>query len=256
MFAITSRAAGTRAETGNGSAHPEVEFDRQGEAWVSAAEHSVEKPGGDREMVSLLRANPHWVIKGFSEQSASVYPGECMIAMAQATSDRAWIASELVKGIDTERSLAAGAEARADSPPDAALSVLYHEIAAADERHATIIETIATRYGHTPVPSAVGGIGRAFGQFKDKLVELGSDALDQLRQDLTAKDQSVHWHAAWVHAFGALGDTESVEDLSAVLLEEQAHRDALQQGLNRVVEQHARGADASKAAPKASAAAR
>src|SRR5271165_3861728 len=94
--------------------------------------------------------------------------------------DRAWIAKELVKGIDAERSLATDAKARADSPPDAVLSVLYHEIAAADERHATIVETIAVRYGHTPSSSATRGLGWAFGQLRDKFVGLGSEVLDQL----------------------------------------------------------------------------
>jgi hypothetical protein len=64
-----------------------------------------------------------------------------------------------------------------------------------------------------------------------------------LSQDLTAKARSIHWHTAWVHAFGVIGDAESVRELSALLTEEQAHRDALQQGLNRMVEQRARGGD-------------
>ncbi len=68
--------------------------------------------------------------------------------------------------------------------------------------------------------------------------------------------QSVHWHAAWVHAFEAIGDSESARELSAVLAEEQAHRDALQQGLNRVAEQHARGADEIESGPTPSQAAR
>jgi hypothetical protein len=167
--------------------------------------------------------------------------------MAQPISiDRGWITTELVKGADAERCLANDAKARADSPPDAVLSVLYHEIAAADERHASIVETIAARYGHTPSPSARGGIGRALVQLRDKFVGLGSNVLDQLLLDVTAKAQSVHWHAAWVHVFGAIGDGESARELSTVLSEEQAHRDALQQGLNRVIEQQARGSDGIK----------
>jgi hypothetical protein len=160
--------------------------------------------------------------------------------------DRAWIAKELVKGIDAERSLATEAKARADSPPDAVLSVLYHEIAAADERHATIVETIAVRYGHTPSSSAAKGLGWALGQLRDKVVGLGSEVLDLLVLDVTSKAQSVHWHAAWVHVFGAIGDSESARELSAVLSEEQAHRDALQRALNRVMEHHARIADETK----------
>jgi hypothetical protein len=92
---------------------------------------------------------------GLPGRSESVGP-----PMAQTPSmDRAWISSELVKGIEAERSLAADARSRADSPPDPALSVLYHEIAEADDRHAAIVEAIAVRYGHTPSKSAGGGIG-------------------------------------------------------------------------------------------------
>jgi hypothetical protein len=156
--------------------------------------------------------------------------------------DRAWIATQITKGIDAERSLATDAKTRADSPPDPILSVLYHEIAAADERHASVVETIAARYGHTPLASTGGGIGKALGQLRDKFVGVGSDALDQLILDVTAKAQSVHWHTAWVHAFGAIGDSESARELSVVLSEEAAHRDILQQALNRLVEQRASGA--------------
>jgi hypothetical protein len=156
--------------------------------------------------------------------------------------DRVWIATELAKGIDAERALGIDAKARAEAPPDAVLSVLYHEIAAADERHATIVETIAARYGHTPSQSSGGGIGRALGHLRDKFVGLGSAVLDQLMLDVTAKAQSVHWHIAWVHVFGVIGDSQSARELAAVLAEEQAHRDALQQGLNRLIEQQARGA--------------
>jgi hypothetical protein len=162
--------------------------------------------------------------------------------MSQASSvDRDWIASEFVKGIDAERSLAADAKARADSPPDPSLGLIYHEIAAADERHVGILETIATRYGHTPSPSAGGGLGRVWDRVKDTVGKLGSDHLDHLGWDLTAKAHSVHWHAAWVHAFEAIGETESARDLSAVLAEEETHRDALRQGFNRMVERLARG---------------
>ena len=45
----------------------------------------------------------------------------------------------------------------------------------------------------------------------------------------------IHWCTAWVHAFEALGDAESARELAAVLTEEKAHRDALQEGLNRLV---------------------
>jgi bacterioferritin (cytochrome b1) len=153
--------------------------------------------------------------------------------------DRTWIASEFVKGINAERSLAAESKVRADAPPEPGLGVLYHEIAAADERHAAIIERIATRYGHTPASSLGSGIGQALGHLKDKFAELGSSPLDQLSGDLATKGRSVHWHIAWVHALEAIGDTESARELSVVLTEEQEHRDALQQSFNRMVEQRA-----------------
>jgi hypothetical protein len=79
------------------------------------------------------------------------------------------------------------------------------------------------------------------GHLKDRIAELGSNTLDQMILDVTAKAQSVHWYDAWIHAFGAIGDPDSARELSAVLAEEQAHRDALQSGLNRMVEQAARG---------------
>ena len=162
--------------------------------------------------------------------------------MAQAPSiDRAWIASEFAKGIDAERSLAADAQARADAPPDPSLGVLYHQIAEADGRHVSVVETIAIRYGHTPSRSSGGGIGAMLGHLKDQAGALGSTALDRLGRDLMAKANSVHWYTAWVWAFGAIGDAESARELTAVLTEEQAHRDALQEGLNRMVERGARG---------------
>ncbi len=91
--------------------------------------------------------------------------------------ERAGIASEFTKGIDAERSLAVDAKARADSPPDPSLGVLYHQIAEADARHATAVETIATRHGHTPSRSSGGGIGAMLGHLSDKAGELGSTAL-------------------------------------------------------------------------------
>lgn len=97
------------------------------------------------------------------------------------------------------------------------------------------------RYGHTPSKSSGGGISQALGHLRDKIVGLGSSPSGQMCLDVTAKAQSVHWYAAWVHTFGAIGDAASEAELSAVLAEEQAHRDALQSGLNRVVEHGARG---------------
>jgi hypothetical protein len=156
--------------------------------------------------------------------------------------DRAWIVSELVKAIEAERCLASDSLAKADAPPDPAMGVLYHEIATADERHAGVIERIATRYGHVPSTPQAGMIGQALGHLKEKIVELGRTPLDQASLDLAAKARLVHWYTAWVYVFETIGETQSACELSAVLAEEQAHFNALQQSFNRLVEQKARGA--------------
>ena len=148
---------------------------------------------------------------------------------------RDWIAAEFSKGIDAEQALIDEARSRADSPPDPALQVLYHEIAAADERHRTIVETIAVRYGHTPTRSVAGGLGETLGRLKDKVGEIGATPLQLVGYDLTAKANAIHWYTAWIQAFEAVGDAESARELAAVLTEEKAHRDALQEGLNRLV---------------------
>jgi len=151
------------------------------------------------------------------------------------TINRAWIAAEFSKGIEAEQMLKDEARSRAESPPDPTLAVLYSEIAAADERHLTIIETIATRYGHTPTRSVAGGIGETLGRLKDKVGELGSTPMQRLSHDLMDKANAIHWCTAWVQAFQAIGDEESARELAAILTEEKAHRDALQEGLNRMV---------------------
>jgi len=151
------------------------------------------------------------------------------------TINRAWIAAEFSKGIEAEQLMKDEARSRAESPPDPALAVLYSEIAAADERHLTIIETIATRYGHTPTRSVAGGIGETLGRLKEKVGELGSTPMQRLSRDLMDKANAIHWCTAWVQAFQAVGDEESARELAAVLTEEKAHRDALQEGLNRMV---------------------
>ena len=102
--------------------------------------------------------------------------------MATTAIDRAWIASEFLKIVDSERSLATDAKARAESPPMPALAVLYHEIADQDERHVAVLKTIATRYGHTPTRSTGGGVGEALTRLKDKVVTLGVGPTDLVRQ--------------------------------------------------------------------------
>jgi len=158
-----------------------------------------------------------------------------------STVQRDWIATEFSKGIAAEHDLIAEAKARAQSPPDPALRVLYNEIATADERHRGVVETIATRYGHTPTHSVAGGIGESFGRLKEKVGEIGSTPLQRVSHDLTAKANAIHWYTAWVAAFEAIGDAESARDLGSVLAEEKSHRDALQEGLNRMVSLGASG---------------
>jgi len=160
--------------------------------------------------------------------------------MATATTiNRAWIADEFARGIAAEQSLIDEAKARAESPPDPALVVVYHEIATSDERHRAIVETIATRYGHTPGRSMADGIGETLGRLKEKVGELGSSPIQRLGHDLAAKANAIHWYTAWIPAFQAIGDTESARELAAILTEEKSHRDALQEGLNRMVAQGA-----------------
>jgi len=160
--------------------------------------------------------------------------------MATATTiNREWIAAEFSKGISAEQVMVDEARARAESPPDPALAVVYHEIAASDERHVTIVETIATRYGHVPSRTVAGGIGETLGRLKEKVGAIGSSPLQRLSHDLMTKANIIHWCTAWVQTFQALGDPESARELAAVLTEEKAHRDALQEGLSRMVTQGA-----------------
>lgn len=158
--------------------------------------------------------------------------------------DRDWITSELDKGLAAERTLAVEARARAEAPPDPTLAVVYSELATAEDRHHLILETIATRYGHTPTRNAGGGLGETFGWLRGKVTELGSSPFDRLTYDLVARASSVLWYTAWVHAFEALGDAESARELAALLTEKEAHCRALQEGLNRLVEGRVKVADA------------
>jgi hypothetical protein len=161
-----------------------------------------------------------------------------------ASVDRDWITSELEKGLAAERTLAAEARARAEAPPDPALAVVYSELATAEDRLRLILEIIAIRYGHTPTRHAGGGIGETFGWLRGKVTDLGSSPFDRLTYDLVARATSVLWCTAWVHAFEAIGDTASARELVAVLTEKKAHCDALQEGLNRLVAERVKVADA------------
>ncbi len=166
--------------------------------------------------------------------------------------NREWIAAEFSKGIDAEQASADEARGRADSPPDPTLGVLYHEIATADDRHRVIVETVATRYGHTPSRGLGGGIGESLGRLRDKVTDkvMGTGKpMERVAHDLAVKANAIHWYTAWVHAFEALGDAESARELSAVLTEESSHRDALQLGLNRLVQQGAGAVAATASTP-------
>ncbi|WP_406697295.1 hypothetical protein V5E97_00490 [Singulisphaera sp. Ch08] len=160
-----------------------------------------------------------------------------------STVNRTWIATEFSKGIEAEQALFDEAKARSQSPPDPSLGVLYHEIAAADERHLAIVETIATRYGYTPSRSVTGGIGETLGRLKEKVSAMGSSGHQRVAHDLVAKANAIHWCTAWIQAFQSLGDAESARELTVVLTEDNAHRDALQEGLNRLVLQGATAED-------------
>lgn len=157
------------------------------------------------------------------------------------TSNRDWIASEFSKGIEAENHLAAEARSRAEHPPDPSMAVLYNQIADEDERHRAVVETIATRYGHTPNRGgAAGGLGETLSRLTEKVSTMGSNSMQLVSDDLTAKANAIHWTAAWVHAFESIGDSESARELASLLAEEKAHRDALQEALNRLVSEGAR----------------
>jgi hypothetical protein len=173
-----------------------------------------------------------------------------MTLMSTATLvNRAWIGAELSKGIEAEQALMDEARARAESPPDADLGVLYHEIATADERHRQIVETVATRYGHTPSRSVANGLGETLGRLREKVSALAASPMQRISNDLKEKANAIHWYTAWISTFQSLGDAESARELAAVLTEEKSHRDALQEGLNRLV---ARGASSPRDVGQAS----
>jgi hypothetical protein len=162
--------------------------------------------------------------------------------------DRKWITTELVKGLAAERTLSAEAKGRALAPPHPSLSVIYNELTAAEDRHCTILEIIATRYGHIPTSNG-GGLSDTFGWLKDKVSYLGSSPLERLAYDLEARTASLLWCTGWVHTFEELGDTASAEDLVPVLAGKKTHCDALQGVLDRLTSETSKLADAIAIAP-------
>lgn len=152
------------------------------------------------------------------------------MTVASPAINKTWVVAELVKLIDAEYCIAGGAGPNSKTPPHESLSCVYHEMAAADERHAEEIKTIATRYGYVPVKGTGGGIGEAFGRLKDTFAALGSDPIDRLMGDLLAKAEAIHRYEAWAQVFEAIGDNASGEELMAIRAEEQLHLDTLQPG--------------------------
>jgi hypothetical protein len=159
------------------------------------------------------------------------------MAVATMMINKTWVVSELMKLVEAERSMAGGIGARSETPPDESLSFVYHEISTADERHAQIIETIATRYGFTPSRGASGGIGEALGRLKERFAAIGSNPIERLLVDMSAKAEAIHRYTAWVHALESTGDAASGNEMATILADEQVHLDALQAGLDRLIEQ-------------------
>ncbi len=152
------------------------------------------------------------------------------------TIDREWITAEFLKAIADEEHFASEAKARIESPPDESLGTLYGEIAEADARHRTILETIATRYGHTPSRSVSGGIGEALGRIRERVSEIGTSPSERVEQDLEAKSRATYRYQVWIAVFETIGDAESARELAAILTEENSHIKALLQGLTRLVQ--------------------
>ena len=142
---------------------------------------------------------------------------------------RDWIASEFSKGIQAEADFAETAKLRGASPPTVSLQVLYNEIAIADDRHRSIVETIAARYGHAPSTSMSAGIGQTLGRLKMKVGDMGATPLQLLSDDLATKANAIHWYVAWIKTFESINDASSARELAAVLTEEKAHQNALQE---------------------------
>ena len=161
--------------------------------------------------------------------------------MAKKKIDRDWILAQFSKGIDAELAMKTDARSTADSPPDPTLAVLYHQIAQDDERHATLIETIATRYGFQATAHKSGGLGGTLERLKGAVAELGSSPQQRLESDLSAKSSAIHWLTSWIYSFEQINDKASAQELAVVLSEEKSHHDALQQGLNLILLKGATG---------------
>jgi hypothetical protein len=152
-----------------------------------------------------------------------------------------WIVAEFIKLADAERWMAGGTGPNPKTPPDETLSCVYHEMSAADERHCQALKTIAARYGYVPVRTEGGGIGEALGRLKDKFSSLGSDSIERLVADISAKAEAIHRYTAWVNVFESMGDSVSGEELTAIVADEQLHLETLHSALTRLIEKAACG---------------
>lgn len=152
--------------------------------------------------------------------------------------DREWIEREFSKGIEAEAQSVKRSQGLSESPPVPELASLYHEIAQADERHQHAVELVAIRYGRSPDKNGGGGLKGAIDKVKATFAfDAQATACHQVAEDLKEKANAIHWYKAWAHAFSALGDPQSAQELEAVLAEETGHRDRLQEALNRLVHQ-------------------
>ncbi len=159
------------------------------------------------------------------------------------TVDRALVLKEFLPRIEAELSLMNEAKQRAESPPSPSMAVLYHEIAAADEKHVLALEMIAARYGFTPDRTEKGGMSATLGRLKDRIAEMGSSPTAQVSQDLQAKADAIHWERAWAYLFSTLGDPESAGEMEGLAREDEAHRDGLLEALKRLLETALKGGD-------------
>jgi hypothetical protein len=157
------------------------------------------------------------------------------------TIDRDWLLAELKTLIGDERKLATDVKQRVAAPPVPELEVLYNEMAADDDRHIMALETIATRYGHTPTRSQVAGVGETLGRLTGQVAEIGSNSWDLVARDLAAKTSSMARRAAWVSVFETIGDDQSAGELGRIVADDRAHQDALQNALTRLLSSRVTG---------------